>query len=111
MLWGGLNTAVTYVFYLRLASLMHFQLAYLFSYLAGIAFAYFLNLRLVFAARSSRRKALLYPFIYFAQYVLGAALMQLLVGVLELSSTLAPLLVVIILLPATYYLNKKLLTD
>ena len=111
MLCGGLNTVVTYLLYLLLASVMHYQVAYLIAYTSGIALAYMLNLHLVFNEQSSFRKAVCYPFIYLTQYLLGAGLLYLFVSVLGLSNALAPLLVIVMLLPASYFMNKKVLTN
>lgn len=110
LLSGGVNTLVTYLLYLLLASVMHYQLAYLITYTAGIAFAYFLNVRLVFKSQSSLGKILRYPFIYLLQYALGAGLLFILVGVLNLHAALAPLLVIVLLLPVSYFMNKLILT-
>lgn len=109
--FGGLNTAVTYLLYLLLSYEMHYQLAYLIAYLTGIALAYVLNLRFVFKRQSSFRKILCYPLIYITQYLLGAGLMYLLLRMLSLPNALAPLLVIVLLLPISYYMNKKVLVN
>lgn len=111
LLCGGINTASTYILYLLLICMINYQLAYLIAYILGIAFAYILNLRLVFNAKPSLGKAVRYPLIYLIQYLLGAGLMYLLVSVITLPSTLAPLLVIILLLPISYYMNKKVLDN
>lgn len=108
LLSGGINTFSTYLLYLLLSSVMHYQVAYLLTYISGIALAYVLNLRLVFNAQSSLSKIVRYPLIYLLQYIVGAGLLYLLVSVLNLSNTLAPLIVIVILLPVSYVMNKKL---
>lgn len=107
--FGGLNTAVTYLLYLGLSQALHYQLAYLIAYFAGIVLAYLLNLRFVFNAQSSLKKMLRYPFIYVVQYLLGAGLMYLMLSVLNLPNALAPLCVTALLLPVSYLMNKKIL--
>lgn len=109
LLSGGVNTLITYLLYLLLASVMHYQLAYLITYAAGIALAYALNVYLVFNAQSSLGKIIRYPFIYIIQYVIGAGLLYLLVSVLKLHATLAPLIVIVLLLPVSYLMNKIIL--
>jgi putative flippase GtrA len=111
VLCGGLNTVVTYLLYLLLASVMHYQVAYLIAYTSGIALAYMLNLHLVFNEQSSFRKVVCYPLIYLTQYLLGAGLLYLFVSMLGLSNALAPLLVIVMLLPVSYFMNKKVLIN
>ena len=111
LLSGGINTVSTYLLYLLLASVMHYQVAYLIAYTFGIALAYMLNLRLVFNAQSSLGKVVRYPLIYLIQYFLGAGLLYLLVSVLSLPNALAPLIVIFLLLPISYYMNKEVLVN
>jgi putative flippase GtrA len=106
---GGLNTGVTYLLYLLLSNVTHYQIAYLIAYLTGIVLAYLLNLRFVFNAQSSLKKMLRYPFIYVIQYLLGAGLMYVMLELLNLPNVLAPLLVTLLLLPISYYMNKIIL--
>lgn len=109
MLGGAANTLATYLLYLLLAGVMHYQIAYLISYAFGIALAYFLNVRLVFNAQSTLGKIVRYPFIYLIQYALGAGLLYILVSKLNLHAALAPLLVIVLLLPVSYLMNKIIL--
>ena len=109
VLCGVFNTAVTYLLYLLLSGIMHYQLAYLVAYTSGIALAYVLNLRLVFNVRSSFKKIISYPLVYVVQYLLGAGLLYLLLIIFGLSNALAPLLVTVFLLPVSYLMNKKIL--
>lgn len=88
---------------------MHSQLAYLITYVAGIGLAYMMNLRFVFNAPSSFKKIVRYPLIYVIQYLLGAGLLYLMLNVFNLPNALAPLLVISLLLPVSYYMNKKVL--
>ncbi|MDB6062787.1 MAG: GtrA family protein [Verrucomicrobiaceae bacterium] len=111
VLFGGLNTLTTYALYLLLSCVMHYQLAYLIAYLVGIIIAYLLNLNLVFNSSSSLRKVLLYPFIYLIQYFLGAGLMYLMITIFYLSHTVAPLITIALLLPVSFFLNKRILVN
>ncbi|MES1981095.1 MAG: GtrA family protein [Pseudomonadota bacterium] len=110
VLFGGLNTAVTYLLYLALSNSLHYQLAYLIAYGIGIVIAYVLNSRWVFNVASSARKILCYPLIYLVQYLFGAGLMYLFLKVFSLPNALAPLLVIILLLPISFYMNKRILS-
>ena len=111
LIFGGLNTAVTYLLYLLLSNAMHYQLAYLIAYISGIGLAYVFNLRFVFNARSSLKKMASYPLIYVAQYLIGAGLMFLMLSVLKLPNALAPLFVILLLFPISFYMNKKVLVN
>lgn len=107
---GGLNTAITYGLYLLLNSVVHYQWAYLISYVLGITLAYFINVGMVFKTHSSLKKMMAYPFIYIFQYLIGAALLYLLVGWFSFPAAYAPLLIIALLLPVSYMLNKALLS-
>lgn len=111
ILFGVLNTTVTYLLYLFLSKQIHYQLAYLIVYVAGIILAYVLNLFFVFNTRSSFKKIISYPFIYIVQYAIGAGLLYILLRIFSLSNALAPLLVTIFLLPVSYYMNRKILVN
>ena len=111
IIFGGLNTAITYLLYLFLSSFLHHQIAYFISYASGILLAYTLNLIFVFNARSSFKKIIRYPFIYLIQYFLGAGLLYVFLIELELPNIIAPLLVAVLLLPISYLMNKIILTS
>jgi len=111
LFFGGLNTAITYLLYLLLSKVVHYQLAYLIAYITGIVLAYVLNLLFVFNEQSSLKKILSYPAIYIVQYLLGAALLYVLLHLLKLPNAVAPLLVAILLLPVSYVMNKKVLVN
>lgn len=106
-LCGGINTAATLLLYFGLSRLLNYQLAYLIAYLCGIVLAYVMNLHIVFKGQSSVGKIVHYPLIYLVQYLLGAMLLYILVDILALSSTWAPLLAILLLMPVSYCLNKK----
>ena len=64
----------------------------------------------MFNTRSSFEKIVRYPLIYLAQYLIGAGLLHLFASILDLSKALGLLIVVGLLLPVSYSLNKKILT-
>lgn len=106
---GGLNTGLTYCLYLFLSYLINYQVAYAIAYAAGIVFAYFFNSKIVFKVEHSWVGMLIYPSIYLVQYIFGALLLGLLVEYLHLHKAIAPLLVIVLLLPSSYLLNKIVL--
>ena len=109
LLAGGLNTAATYCIYLVLSILLHYQIAYFFAYIAGIVFAYYLNSRFVFDSPMSIKKFLTYPLVYIISYLLSVCMLQLLVLFLLIKAELAPLIVIMLMVPVTYFLNKLVL--
>ena len=103
---GCLNTGLTYCIYLLLSLLVNYQAAYAVAYLAGIAFSYAFNSKIVFQVERSWKGLLLYPSVYLIQYLTGAVLLQLLVEKMNLSKNLAPIAVIILLIPLSYTLSK-----
>ena len=106
---GVVNTAVTFLMYLSLLWVASYAVAYTLSYVAGIFIAYWLNAKFVFQEPLSVSRALQYPLVYLVQYVLGLALLFLLVELAHLSKVIAPLVVVILTLPVTFFLSRYLI--
>jgi putative flippase GtrA len=106
---GGLNTALTWGVYLLLERVMPYQAAYLVAYVLGIAFSYVFNAKFVFHAPLSWRAAMTYPSVYVVQYVAAALLLRVVVEYLGLPKTYAPLIVTIVMIPATYVMSKLVL--
>jgi putative flippase GtrA len=109
LLGGALNTALTYLLYLGLRGLLGYQLAYFVAYLAGIALSYLINAIVVFRRPLSWGSALAFPLVYVLQYIAGAGLLALFVEGLGLDERLAPLVVVLLLLPGTYLMTRFVL--
>ena len=107
---GVTNTVLTYIIYSFLLLAIHYQLAYLFSYIIGIFIAYYLNLKFVFKKSSNKEKILKFPLVYVVQYIIGAILMNIFIDKLQVNKFLAPLLIVIVTVPLTFYLTKKVLS-
>ncbi|WP_313311926.1 GtrA family protein [Pulveribacter sp.] len=108
---GGANTAFSYVIYLLLKTTMPYQWAYLIAYTMGIVFAYWVNARWVFRVPLSWRGLLSYPIVYVVQYLISALLLGVLVEVLGINVTFAPIFVVVASLPLTYLMNRFVLNS
>lgn len=106
---GTFNTALSYGCYLFLASYITYQLAYLCAYALGVVAAYGLNAKYVFRLSCSWRGLFSYPIVYVVQYGLGALLLWIMVQWVGLSQTLAPLPVMVCLVPLSYLINKAML--
>jgi len=109
LLGGIINTALSFLIYWLLMLVVSYQLAYAMSYCIGIALSYLINSRMVFRVRYSVRSAALFPLIYLAGYVVGAAVLAVGVKMLGINPWLAPALSVCITLPLTYVLTRLVL--
>jgi len=107
---GGLNTIITYLFYLLLLPLFDYTISYTITYIFGIGFSYWLNLKFVFYENSSVRKIIIFPLVYVIQYIIGIAVLYFAVDYFKLPKELGPLLIIVLTIPVTFILSKKILT-
>lgn len=108
---GMLNTALTYGIYLVLHLFLGYQVSYLLAYVSGIVFSYFFNTLVVFRTQLSLKRFLAFPSVYLVQYVASALLLGVLVEKFGISKSIAPLIIIFILIPLTYLLSKTVLTQ
>ncbi len=106
---GGINTILSYAIYLLLLSIASYITAYSISFVVGIVSGYALNTLLVFKQPWSLKKLFQYPLVYLAQYLVGIVLLSILVDYLNINERLAPLIIVVLLLPLTFVLSKKII--
>ncbi len=105
---GGLNTALSYGVYLVLLRWLQPELAYTLAFVAGMLSSYLLARWFVFARPPERAwHSLWVPVIQLAQYGAGTLLVSLWVRVMGQSPVLAPLVALVLVLPATYWANRK----
>jgi putative flippase GtrA len=102
---GAVNSVVTYVVYLGLLQFVDYRVAYTLSFVLGILFSYWMNAAFVFRKAVSLRTFLSFPLVYLAQYVLGVLLLSVAVEWLGIAPWLAPLLVLAITVPLTFFLS------
>jgi len=107
---GGINTATTYILYLLLLYIVDYKIAYTATYIIGIAFAYWLNLKYVFHQQGSTKKVMLYPLVYLVQYLLGIFILYITIEKMGISEMIAPIIVIVATIPLTFILTKKILT-
>lgn len=103
---GGINTAITYAIYLLLLQVISYQVSYTLAYVTGIAIAFLLNKIFVFKTHRGWKSVILYPLVYFAQYLLGILILWLVVDQLGLRAEFGPLAVIVLTIPLTYWLNR-----
>lgn len=109
LLVGLVNTGFSYAIYLLFQLSLTYQLAYFLAYIAGMLFSYVVNSLFVFYVPLSWKRLLAFPLVYVVQYVSGALLLGMLVEILSISKTLAPLISTVALLPLTYLLSRMVL--
>ena len=104
---GALNTLLTYCLYVALAGVMHYQVAYALAYAVGIVLQFVLHSRWVFRIGMRWSNLLGYPPIHLVLYGFGALLLRLLVEGFDVAARLAPLLVIAISIPLSYFLTRR----
>lgn len=109
MVAGLVNTALGYLMYLAMLLAAPYLVAYSLSYVLGIVVSYALNTWFVFRRPWDWHRLLAYPFVYLAQYLLGASCLALLVETFGMARELAPLAVVILTLPLTFLLSRLII--
>jgi putative flippase GtrA len=105
---GAVNTGLTYILYLGLLFLMPYVWAYSLTYVAGIGLGYALNAYWVFKEAPSLRSATTYPVTYGINYLLGMAVLWLLVELMNMPKEIAPLVVVATSVPIMYLISKRI---
>ncbi|OFZ65900.1 MAG: hypothetical protein A2V79_06910 [Betaproteobacteria bacterium RBG_16_56_24] len=109
LLAGVSNTLVTYVVYLLLLPFLPYLYAYTIAYCAGVLNAYFMSVFFVFRKKVSLRSFLKFPFVYAAQYFLGASILWLLVGQLGIGPAWAMAVVIVVTVPVTFLTSRFVL--
>lgn len=104
---GAFNTLVTYLVYLALLAVLPYRWSYTAAYALGIVLAYFLYRHFVFAREAVRYGPLWVALIYLLQYLLGLALVDVWVRLLHAPAVLAPAFAVLVSLPLTFLLNRR----
>ena len=108
ILAGALNTALTYLLYLLLLQFMSYRISYKVTYVAGIAFGYWINATWVFLSQPGRKSAFIYPIAYVSQYVIGLLLLSVFIETFSIDERLAPLLVIIITVPVMFIMTRAI---
>lgn len=106
---GGVQTALSYGLFLLLNLVLPYAIAYSIAFGCGIIISYFLNVRFVFREKVSLASFLKFPLVYVVQYLLGLALLWLLVDRLGILPAWAMLAVIAITVPVTFLTSRFLL--
>lgn len=109
VLVGSLNTGSSYLMYLFFLFFLPYNLAYSVSFVASIIISYFLNTYWVFKHPWRWKKLAQFPLAYIVQYLVGLLLLNLLVDYFGMNEKIAPLLIIIFLVPLSYIIIKKII--
>jgi putative flippase GtrA len=106
---GALNTGATYVLFYALLQIAPYASAYTVAFIAGIGLSYALNARFVFAAPIRLASALAWPLVYLVQYVVGLAVLALLVERFGVVPATAAIIAIVVTIPLTFVLSRRVL--
>jgi putative flippase GtrA len=109
VLAGALNTGATYVLYFVLLQFVPYASAYTVAFVAGIGLSYALNARFVFAAPIRLASALAWPLVYLLQYMVGLAVLALLVERFGVGPATAAIIAIVVTIPLTFVLSRRVL--
>ena len=109
VLFGAVNTALTYLIYCLLVFVLHPQIAFAVAFVIGIVLAYIGNSRYVFRQALTWKIARTYPLVYLLQYALSAMLLHLFGLWLDLGPRLALALTLVFTTPISFFLNRAIL--
>lgn len=105
---GLLNLGVSYGGYLLLLHWVHYAAAYSISYVFSIITSYLFSAWFVFRQPLRARAALYYPLVYLVQFLVGYALLRILVELLRMPAWIAPLLVSTLTIPLTFFMSRSI---
>jgi len=106
---GAVNTGISYAIYLLLLAILPYLAAYTISYLAGIVISYLLLTRFVFRTPRRLATAVRFPLVYIAQYLIGSAVIVLLVETMGVRASIAAIVAIVVSIPVTFALSRLLL--
>jgi len=108
LIGGLLNLGISYGGYLLLLHWLHYVAAYTISYVFSILTSYLFSAWFVFRQPLRARAALYYPLVYLVQFLVGYALLRILVELLRMPAWIAPLLVSTLTIPLTFFMSRSI---
>lgn len=109
LLVGGVNTLISYIFYLGLVYFFSYVIAYTISFIITIFISYSLNTFFVFKSNWEWKKLLRFPVVYAVQYVVSVVLLAFFVEKLNVPEKYAPIGVVILVIPVTFVMSRYII--
>lgn len=102
-------SVLSYGLYLLLLLWQPYELAYVVSFVAGVALAYVVNATLVFREPMRGRSALRFPLVYVAQFAIIWVLLRIAVEHAGVPEAIALGLAVLAMLPITFLLSRRVI--
>ena len=107
---GGANTVLSYILYVLLLKYFAYPIAYTIAWVEAVVFSYVVNSLLVFKKDMTVKKAIFFPTVYLLQYALGVSLLWTLVELVHVPEKLAPVCIVLISVPVTFFMSKIIIS-
>lgn len=108
---GALTTIFGYLTYLFLLVFLSPVWSYILSFALGIFFSAALNSKYTFKTRVTTARMLIYVAFYLASMSLGTAILSMVIEVLRVSVRIAPLVVLVIMVPVNFLFAQRILKD
>ncbi|MGX1883240.1 GtrA family protein [Streptomyces sp. NPDC055287] len=106
---GVVNTGTYYACYLLLLTWLPYVAAHVLAFAVSMTGSFFLNCRFTYGTRPTWRKFLLFPLTNAANFVITTTGVYLLVDVLRLDSTYAPLIAATAAIPITFVVSRMIM--
>lgn len=106
---GSVNTLASYLLYLLFLPFFNYSVSYTISYILGVFLSYFLNSVFVFKEPLSWKKALTFPVVYLAQYIISLVSIIIMVDILGMSEIISPLISIVITIPIVFIMSRKII--
>lgn len=108
---GCLNTAFYYGLYLLFLHVfsLHYLIAHFISFFISLIGSFFLNTYFTYKVKPTVKKFLMYPLTQVVNTVLSAVFLYILVELLTVNSSYAPIVAVFFTVPITFIITGKVL--
>jgi putative flippase GtrA len=109
VVFGAINTAVTYLLYLVLLRIMSYGVAYTVTYVTGVALSYLLNRIFVFRKPARVDHIVTFPVAYLIPYLSGILMLRILIGYAGMDARIAPLAALLVTVPMSFFLLRAVM--
>ena len=106
---GAVNTLASYAVYFALLPFIPYLAAYTIAYLIGVVISYLLITRFVFRTPRRFATAVRFPLVCAVQYLVGSAVITLLVEGFGIRASLAAIAAIVLSIPTSFLLSRTLM--